>query len=269
MKSTMTRKLQKMRAERSYGGYAAELTIRQIDRAKDEDNLFFLYAICDARGENPFFGVTEQPQFMQILDGLMDADGSGKLPAPAGCVEACDSVEASVVSTFANFYEMAHEMLKNLRDTYEVEAIAAEEGEEDVETSDFNIPTDKEELYRLRLSLETDVVLDSIFHDSDRNSFEYEKQYVKALVASCENEADYTLWKKNFLDEEFRAAKDRDIVVCRYIFNGFGQYEMLLPMEELHPFQGWLQSGGAMDAGMREATDEEVRRYIALNAARK
>ena len=126
---------------------------------------------------------------------------------------------------------------------------------------------DKETLYRMRLSLETDIATDSIYHELDSDAFEAEKEQLQAVIDRCEDEADYNAWKESFISEEFKKLNGKRFLTCTYLFAGIGQYEAIIPEEEKESFQCWINgNGSAFFGGDREATEEEIKTYIALHA---
>ena len=146
---------------------------------------------------------------------------------------------------------------------------ADEEDAEDEKYAAGSLPEnlDKESLYRLRLALETDIKTGSVFHDMDTMAFASEKMTCKAAKERCEDEEDYQSWKKEYLATEYEKVKDQKFLVCTYIFAGIGQYEAIIPADQKTSFIGWINANGsAFLGGEREATEEEVKKYIALKA---
>ena len=136
------------------------------------------------------------------------------------------------------------------------------------EDFEFELPDNKEELYRLRLTLEADINFESVFHDMDYEEFEMEKKQLEAVIAGCESEEDYLIWKTEYVDSEFERVGDQKYIVCKYMFSGIGQYEMIMPAEGLESFKCWIDgNGSAFFLGEREALANEIKTFIALNAA--
>lgn len=136
--------------------------------------------------------------------------------------------------------------------------------------ADLELPDDldKEMLYRMRLSLETDIETESVYHDMDGAAFENEKLQLEAIINRCEDEDEYQSWKQTYIDAEYAKMKDKGFLVCKYIFAGIGQYESVIPKEAKESFICWINgNGSAFFGGEREATENDIRRFIALQAA--
>ena len=126
---------------------------------------------------------------------------------------------------------------------------------------------DKETLYRMRLALETDVETESVFHDFDDEAFDAEKAKLAAVKERCSDEADFQAWKTSYLTAEYEKVKGKRFLVCGYLFAGIGQYEAIIPAEQKDSFICWINgNGSAFFAGEREATEDEIKKYLALQA---
>lgn len=146
-----------------------------------------------------------------------------------------------------------------------------DEEDEDYEDEDFEFElpesVDKNTLYLMRLFLETDIETESVFKDMDGGSQKYEEIQLQAVNERIEDESDYSAWKQAYLDEEYAKVKDQKFLTCTYLFAGIGQYEMTIPAEEKKSFLEWIQANGsAFFGGERNATEEEIKRMIALHA---
>ena len=142
-----------------------------------------------------------------------------------------------------------------------------EEENEESDSASF-VDQNKELMYRMRLALEADVATESIYHDLDDDAFKAEKRELRRVKANCENEAEYETWKDAFLSREYKKLEGKKFLVCTYIFAGIDQYDMVIPEEEKDAFLCWIDgNGGAFFGGDREATEEEVKNYIALHAS--
>lgn len=125
-----------------------------------------------------------------------------------------------------------------------------------------------ENTYRMRLALETDIATDSVYHDIDVKAFKDESKQLKKLIKVCESQKLYEDWKQAFISKEFEKVKGQKFLTCTYIFAGIGQYEDTIPETELKSFMCWINgNGSAFFGGSREATESEIKQYIALHAA--
>jgi len=141
---------------------------------------------------------------------------------------------------------------------------------EDEDDFEIDLPEDldKETIYRMRLSLETDVNTESVFHDMDDEAFDAEKAKLEAVKERCEDEADFQTWKNEYLSSEYEKVKRKKFLVCTFLFAGIGQYEAIIPEEQKESFICWIDgNGSAFFGGEREATEDEVKNYLALQAA--
>ena len=137
----------------------------------------------------------------------------------------------------------------------------------DVE-EDYLGEAEMEDLYRRRLSLETDVSKESVFHDLDADAYEEEKADLEEIKACFESDALYESWKALFIACEYEKLKGKEFITCTYLFAGFGQYETTIPSEQKEAFLCWINgNGSAFYGGDRPATEEEIKEYIALHAA--
>ena len=137
---------------------------------------------------------------------------------------------------------------------------------------DIDLPEDldKETLYRMRLALETDIETESVFHDMDDRAFAVEKATLDIVKDRCEDEADFQAWKRSYIASEYEKVKDRSFLVCSYLFAGIGQYEAIIPADQKAAFVSWINgNGSAFFGGEREATEDEIKKYIALQADAK
>ncbi len=142
--------------------------------------------------------------------------------------------------------------------------------DEDAEDIEVDLPEDldKESLYRMRLALGTDIETESVFHDMDGEAFDAEKAQFDAVKERCDDEADFQTWKTGYINAEYEKIKESKFLVCTYLFAGIGQYEAIIPEEQKDSFICWINgNGSAFLGGEREATEDEIKKYIALQAA--
>ena len=134
------------------------------------------------------------------------------------------------------------------------------------EEIELNFPGDKELLYRLCLAYSAEHETESIFKDlSPEDAAVNDKIYeeVKKLVDPDE----YEEWKQMYLDSESSNLKDHRFLTVSYMFIGIGGYEDIIPEEQFQSFICWINgNGSAFFTGKREATEEEVKEYIARHA---
>ena len=152
----------------------------------------------------------------------------------------------------------------------EVEVPASSYEEDYLEEVDVDLPEDldTETLYRLRLSLEADIETPSIFNDLDGEELKGKKMKLQIAKERCTDDSDYEAWKQKFIADEFKKVAGKTFLTCKYMFAGIGQYEATIPEEEKESFVCWINgNGSAFYGGERKATEEEVKRYLALQAA--
>ena len=144
-----------------------------------------------------------------------------------------------------------------------------EDYNEDEDSFSFELPEDidVETLYRLRLSMETDIKTESVFHDMDDEGLEQEEKRLLIIKEKCDDE-EYLSWVNAFISAEFEKIKDVKFIVCTYLFAGIGQYDIIIPEDQKESFICWINgNGSAFYGGDREATEEEIKTFIALHAA--
>lgn len=149
-----------------------------------------------------------------------------------------------------------------------------DEEEDEDEDSDYDesIPEgiDKVSLYRLRLALEAETHTPNIYQDLDDDAFRSMKRKLRSVIAQCDDEKDYKAWKDKFIAAEYEKLKDRKFVTFSYLFAGIGQYKATMPVEQKESFMCWINGNGSAFAGAeRDATEEEIKNYIALHANNK
>ena len=130
----------------------------------------------------------------------------------------------------------------------------------------LNFPEDKDQLFHICLAYSAEHEVESIFKDMSPEDVainEYILEEVQKLIDADEYEA----WKKNYLDSEYEKLKDRRFLAVSYMFAGIGGYDDVIPEEQFDSFICWINgNGSAFFTGKREATEEEVREYIARHA---
>ena len=129
------------------------------------------------------------------------------------------------------------------------------------------LETENEALYRMRLSVETNVNAHTIFRDSEPIAYRLEQDELKKLVDACDGEEEYRRWKEAFLDQKLKEFRKETYLTCEHAFEGFGTYCRVLPEDQLDEFRKWVEKNPAVTlTGKWESTDEELREYIGLNA---
>lgn len=130
----------------------------------------------------------------------------------------------------------------------------------------LNFPEDKDQLFRICLAYSAEHEVESIFKDMSPEDVainEYILEEVQKLIDTDEYEA----WKKNYLDSEYEKLKGCSFLAVSYMFAGIGGYDDVIPEEQFQSFMCWINgNGSAFFTGKREATEEEVREYIARHA---
>ncbi|MBR6357468.1 MAG: hypothetical protein IKR99_04825, partial [Lachnospiraceae bacterium] len=127
---------------------------------------------------------------------------------------------------------------------------------------------DEESLYRLLLTLQTDSESVSVFHDIDPEGFAEEKDQLAVVLERCKDQAGFEAWKNAFISEEYEKSKNQKFITCKYVFVNMGQYETTIPASGKETFLEWINGSGAgFFESDREATEAEIKQYIALHAA--
>ena len=127
---------------------------------------------------------------------------------------------------------------------------------------------DEESLYRLLLTLQTDSTSVSVFHDIDPEGFAEEKDQLAVVLERCQDQAGFEAWKNAYISEEYEKSKNQEFITCKYVFVNMGQYETTIPASGKETFLEWINGSGAgFFESDREATEAEIKQYIALHAA--
>lgn len=74
---------------------------------------------------------------------------------------------------------------------------------------------DKESLYRMRLSVETNVNANTVFRETEPIAYRLEKDELQKLVDACDSEEEYMAWKKEFLDRMVEELKETHFLTCK------------------------------------------------------
>lgn len=216
-----------------------------------------------------FNGITCSSDYNDIFDSVSDDPDNPAIPllryliALVRC--SWDEIGPLVAMAKGHYIDELDIPISDVEEDYQ-------DRQEDEDEMDLSLPEDidKETLYRMRLSQETDVETESIFHDLDEEAFEAEKAQLKEIIERCEDEEDYQAWKQSYIDTAYEKAKDREFLVCKYMFAGIGQYEMIIPKEEKESFICWINgNGSAFFTGEREATEDEIKKFVALHATQE
>lgn len=118
-------------------------------------------------------------------------------------------------------------------------------------------------LFRYRLMLESFIQYPHVYDDLCEDE-EQPAKILETLKASCPDEAAYQLWKKDLVDARMQEhLQKEDVVVCKYIFMGVGQYKELLLKSEIDSFLMWIDgNGSAIYCGSYPANRKEIRAYV-------
>ncbi len=127
---------------------------------------------------------------------------------------------------------------------------------------------DEESLYCLLLTLQTDSESVSVFHEIDPEGFAEEKEQLLAVLERCKDKVAFEAWKKAYIAEEYEKSRNQKFITCKYVFVNMGQFETTIPASGKETFLEWINGSGAgFFEGNREATEAEIKQYIALHAA--
>lgn len=232
--------------------------------AEDFDDEFTKY--IDEHFINEFEGISFDDSYFTTLNDIAEDPDNPAAPLIRYLITLvrCDMDEVEGLIQMASG-KFADELDIPVSDVEE-EFMEDYEYEEDI---DMDLPEDldKETLYRMRLALETDVETETVFHDIDCEEFDAEKAMLEAVKERCEDEADFQAWKNDYITSEYEKVKGKEFLVCSYLFAGIGQYEAIIPVEQKESFISWINgNGSAFFGGEREAKENEIKKYIALQA---
>lgn len=130
----------------------------------------------------------------------------------------------------------------------------------------LRFPEDKEQLFRLCLAYSAEHEIESIFKDLSGEDVAV-NEYILEEVRKVIDAGEYEKWKQDYLDNEYEKLKSHSFLAVSYMFAGFGGYDDVITEEQFESFVCWINgNGSAFFTGKREATEEEIRMYIARHA---
>ena len=232
--------------------------------------------IMDASYITDFDGVEIGGEYADVFDGIHNSLNNPAVPllryiiALIRCpIEDTEDLIQKAAGRYVDEIEVPlsdieEEYMEDWEDDEEEDSEEFEEDEFDIELPE---DLDRESLYRIRLSLETDIETDSVFHDLDVQVLKEQEARLDAVLARCEDEDDYEEWKQTYIESEYESLKDRKFLTYSYLFAGIGQYKQTIPEEQKESFLCWIQGNGSAfcDSG-RVASEEEIKHYIAMTA---
>ena len=131
---------------------------------------------------------------------------------------------------------------------------------------ELELPEDKELLFRLCLTYSAEHEVESIFKDLSAEDVAV-NEYILKEVRKVINADEYEVWKQNYLETEYSKLKSHGFLAVSYMFAGVGGYDDVIPEEQFESFICWINgNGSAFFTGKREATEEEIKMYIARHA---
>lgn len=145
------------------------------------------------------------------------------------------------------------------------------DGEDDEEPAlpegiELELPEDKELLFRLCLAYSAEHEVESVFKDLSAEDVAV-NEYILKEVRKVINADEYEVWKQNYLETEYSKLKSHGFLAVSYMFAGVGGYDDVIPEEQFESFICWINgNGSAFFTGKREATEEEIKMYIARHA---
>ena len=247
--------------------YLSDKDIHDALVAEDFDDEEFT-AYMDEHYINEFDGIAFDADYSTTFESIADDPENPAAPLIRYLITLVrcdmDDVEGLVQMASGKYADEldipASDVEEEFMDEYE------DEDDEDIEV-DLPEDLDKETLYRMRLALETDVDTESVFHDLDDEAFDAEKAKLDAVKERCDDEADFQAWKKDYITSEYEKVQGKKFLVCSYLFAGIGQYEAIIPAEQKESFICWINgNGSAFFGGERAATEDEIKKYLALQA---
>lgn len=126
----------------------------------------------------------------------------------------------------------------------------------------------EEDLFRVRMYLEADTQTDSVFHVMAAGMYDEAESDLAQIKEICDDEK-YAAWKEEYIQKKYDQLKNTSVITCTYEFAGAGKFSSTMPEAEYESFRAWLDEIGAGITGdIRKATDDEIRNYIALEAAK-
>lgn len=135
-----------------------------------------------------------------------------------------------------------------------------------MENSFMSMP--EEDLFKVRMYLEADTQTASVFHVMAAGMYDEAADDLAQIKEICDD-IKYAAWKEEYIQKKYEHLKNTDIITCTYEFAGAGKFDSTMPEAEYESFRAWLNEIGAGIIGeTRKATEDEIRNYIALEAAK-
>lgn len=126
----------------------------------------------------------------------------------------------------------------------------------------------KEDLFKVRMYLEADTQTDSVFHVMAAGMYDEAASDLAQVKELCDD-AEYAVWKEEYISKKLEQLGNMNIITCTYEFAGAGKFDSTMPEFEYESFKAWLNEIGAGIIGdVRSATEDEIKTYIALEAAK-
>ena len=127
-----------------------------------------------------------------------------------------------------------------------------------------------QKIYRMRLSLEAYVNSHDVYHLLDKAKFEKDCDTLDQVIYACGDEEEYQKWKQSYTYNEMCNLKGTKIVVCLFSYPEHGDFEWIISENQIDMFTDWIKNHrGSSFNGVREADEEEIKQYIALNSNNK
>ncbi len=150
----------------------------------------------------------------------------------------------------------------------EITIPATEFEEKPAADQDFTAYFDSiDDLYKARLTAETDAAMNTVFHILDSDGFRLEQDELRRLIEFTKDEEDYKAWKEAFIEKWYHWFGLRKFFVYTYRFADQDTYSTTVAENEVPSFEEWLRSSRSISLeNSREANEAEVREYIAVHA---
>ena len=123
-------------------------------------------------------------------------------------------------------------------------------------------------VYRYRLMVETSLKNPHIYSELE-NTTKREKAILEKLKAACASEEAYKVWKKDLIDAKMKEVIEKEhIIICEYMFFGYGTYKEIIPAEMLDSFKCWIDgNGSAVFLRSYDADRRQIRTYVSHHIA--
>ena len=124
---------------------------------------------------------------------------------------------------------------------------------------------DQETIFKNRLFIEACIESPHVYDVMEANARRRMRKDLR--TAKVLGGDGYEEWKAKYIEEQLTELKNEKLLTVHCVFAGIGNFDEVIREEQLPSFKQWIAgNGSAFMSEPREATEEEIKIYIAKNA---